>query len=56
MESCPTQALLPWVGPAAEKVIRDRYITQPRSTMGREGTIRRRPNVSVGWRARRPSG
>ncbi|MFO7903665.1 MAG: DUF4838 domain-containing protein [Pirellulaceae bacterium] len=25
MESCPTQAVLPWVGLAAEKVIRDRY-------------------------------
>ncbi|MGM0486378.1 MAG: hypothetical protein ACQESR_06415 [Planctomycetota bacterium] len=27
MESCPTQAVLPLVGLAAEKVIRDRYIT-----------------------------
>ncbi|MFO7903743.1 MAG: hypothetical protein R6U98_13855 [Pirellulaceae bacterium] len=27
MESCPTQAALPWVGLAAEKVIRDRYIS-----------------------------
>ncbi|MFO7904272.1 MAG: hypothetical protein R6U98_16530 [Pirellulaceae bacterium] len=26
MESCPTQAVLPLVGLAAEKVIRDRYI------------------------------
>ncbi|MGM0490081.1 MAG: hypothetical protein ACQESR_25415 [Planctomycetota bacterium] len=26
MESCPTQARLPLVGLAAEKVIRDRYI------------------------------
>ncbi|MFO7903634.1 MAG: hypothetical protein ACQESR_07370 [Planctomycetota bacterium] len=25
MESCPTQAVLPWVGLAAENVIRDRY-------------------------------
>ncbi|MGM0487636.1 MAG: hypothetical protein ACQESR_12870 [Planctomycetota bacterium] len=25
MESCPTQAVLPLVGLAAEKVIRDRY-------------------------------
>ncbi|MFO7903847.1 MAG: hypothetical protein R6U98_14380 [Pirellulaceae bacterium] len=28
MESCPTQAVLPLVGLAAEKVIRDRYIFQ----------------------------
>ncbi|MGM0491213.1 MAG: hypothetical protein ACQESR_31180, partial [Planctomycetota bacterium] len=27
-ESCPTQAVLPLVGLAAEKVIRDRYIFQ----------------------------
>ncbi|MGM0489410.1 MAG: hypothetical protein ACQESR_21950 [Planctomycetota bacterium] len=27
MESCPTQAVLPLVGLAAEKVIRDRYIS-----------------------------
>ncbi|MFO7906902.1 MAG: hypothetical protein R6U98_29875 [Pirellulaceae bacterium] len=27
MESCPTQAVLPLVGLAAENVIRDRYIT-----------------------------
>ncbi|MFW6170129.1 MAG: hypothetical protein ACODAD_06540 [Planctomycetota bacterium] len=27
MESCPTQAVLPLVGLAAEKVIRDRYNT-----------------------------
>ncbi|MFO7908151.1 MAG: hypothetical protein R6U98_36260 [Pirellulaceae bacterium] len=26
MESCPAQAVLPWVGLAAEKVIHDRYI------------------------------
>ncbi|MFO7905060.1 MAG: hypothetical protein R6U98_20515 [Pirellulaceae bacterium] len=26
VESCPTQAVLPLVGLAAEKVIRDRYI------------------------------
>ncbi|MFO7903851.1 MAG: hypothetical protein R6U98_14400 [Pirellulaceae bacterium] len=26
MESCPTQAVLPLVGLAADKVIRDRYI------------------------------
>ncbi|MGM0490629.1 MAG: hypothetical protein ACQESR_28210 [Planctomycetota bacterium] len=26
MERCPTQAVLPLVGLAAEKVIRDRYI------------------------------
>ncbi|MGM0489241.1 MAG: hypothetical protein ACQESR_21080 [Planctomycetota bacterium] len=25
MESCPRQAVLPWVGLAAKKVIRDRY-------------------------------
>ncbi|MFO7906951.1 MAG: hypothetical protein R6U98_30120 [Pirellulaceae bacterium] len=25
MESCPTQAVLPLVGLAAEKIIRDRY-------------------------------
>ncbi|MFO7901673.1 MAG: hypothetical protein R6U98_03345 [Pirellulaceae bacterium] len=28
MQSCPTQAVLPLVGLAAEKVIRDRYIFQ----------------------------
>ncbi|MGM0487386.1 MAG: hypothetical protein ACQESR_11580 [Planctomycetota bacterium] len=28
MESCPTQAVLPLVGLAAEKVIRDRYICE----------------------------
>ncbi|MGM0486477.1 MAG: hypothetical protein ACQESR_06920 [Planctomycetota bacterium] len=46
MESCPTQAVLPLVGLAAEKVIRDRYIsgqapsseTQP-SLRGQVGTI-----------------
>ncbi|MGM0487394.1 MAG: hypothetical protein ACQESR_11620 [Planctomycetota bacterium] len=27
MESCPTQAVLPLVGLAAENVIRDRYIS-----------------------------
>ncbi|MFO7906034.1 MAG: hypothetical protein ACQESR_29400 [Planctomycetota bacterium] len=27
MESCPTRAVLPLVGLAAEKVIRDRYIS-----------------------------
>ncbi|MFO7903227.1 MAG: hypothetical protein R6U98_11230 [Pirellulaceae bacterium] len=27
MESCPTQAVLPLVGLAAEKVIRERYIS-----------------------------
>ncbi|MFO7902579.1 MAG: hypothetical protein ACQESR_06550 [Planctomycetota bacterium] len=27
MESCPTQAVLPLVGLAADKVIRDRYIS-----------------------------
>ncbi|MFO7902332.1 MAG: hypothetical protein R6U98_06720 [Pirellulaceae bacterium] len=27
MESCPTQAVLPLVGLAAEKAIRDRYIS-----------------------------
>ncbi|MGM0486290.1 MAG: hypothetical protein ACQESR_05955 [Planctomycetota bacterium] len=30
MESCPTQAVLPLVGLAAEQVIRDRYINAPR--------------------------
>ncbi|MGM0490942.1 MAG: hypothetical protein ACQESR_29815 [Planctomycetota bacterium] len=30
MESCPTQPVLPFVGLAAEKVIRDRY-NMPRS-------------------------
>ncbi|MGM0491099.1 MAG: hypothetical protein ACQESR_30605 [Planctomycetota bacterium] len=29
MERCPTQAVLPLVGLAAEKVIRDQYITNP---------------------------
>ncbi|MFO7902929.1 MAG: hypothetical protein ACQESR_18055 [Planctomycetota bacterium] len=28
MESCPTQTVLPLVGLAAEKVIRDRYINR----------------------------
>ncbi|MFW6169979.1 MAG: hypothetical protein ACODAD_05775 [Planctomycetota bacterium] len=27
MQSCPTQAVLPWVGLAADKVIRNRYNT-----------------------------
>ncbi|MGM0486229.1 MAG: hypothetical protein ACQESR_05640 [Planctomycetota bacterium] len=42
MESCPTQAVLPLVGLAADKLTRDRY--------------NRRPNSS-GWKAarRRPS-
>ncbi|MGM0485903.1 MAG: hypothetical protein ACQESR_03980 [Planctomycetota bacterium] len=31
MQSCPTQAVLPLVGLAAEKVIRDRYINEHRS-------------------------
>ncbi|MFO7907826.1 MAG: hypothetical protein R6U98_34590 [Pirellulaceae bacterium] len=37
MESCPTQAVLPLVGLAAEKVIRDRYnwISVPRPGTGR---------------------
>ncbi|MFO7904650.1 MAG: hypothetical protein R6U98_18445 [Pirellulaceae bacterium] len=40
MERCPTQAVLPLVGLAADKVIRDRYITRPptpsrRSNLGR---------------------
>ncbi|MFO7907967.1 MAG: hypothetical protein R6U98_35325 [Pirellulaceae bacterium] len=37
MESCPTQAVLPLVGLAAEKVIRDRYIIgfRPSSSTGR---------------------
>ncbi|MGM0491070.1 MAG: hypothetical protein ACQESR_30460, partial [Planctomycetota bacterium] len=30
MESCPTQAVLPLVGLAAEKVIRDRYSVSSR--------------------------
>ncbi|MFO7904981.1 MAG: hypothetical protein R6U98_20115 [Pirellulaceae bacterium] len=25
-ETCPTQAVLPWVGLAADKVVRDQYI------------------------------
>ncbi|MFO7904525.1 MAG: hypothetical protein R6U98_17815 [Pirellulaceae bacterium] len=36
MESCPTQAVLPLVGLAAEKVIRDRH------NMGRGGVELRR--------------
>ncbi|MFO7903967.1 MAG: hypothetical protein ACQESR_29545 [Planctomycetota bacterium] len=32
MESCPTQAVLPLVGLAAEKVIRDRYISSNGAT------------------------
>ncbi|MFO7901877.1 MAG: hypothetical protein ACQESR_06955 [Planctomycetota bacterium] len=31
MESCPTQAVLPLVGLAADKVIRDRYIRRARN-------------------------
>ncbi|MGM0487921.1 MAG: hypothetical protein ACQESR_14310 [Planctomycetota bacterium] len=31
MERCPTQAVLPLVGLAADKVIRDRYISGGRS-------------------------
>ncbi|MFO7906467.1 MAG: hypothetical protein ACQESR_07415 [Planctomycetota bacterium] len=44
MESCPTQAVLPLVGLAAEKVIRDRYITGYR-TVGRLFGKRR----TFGW-------
>ncbi|MGM0488119.1 MAG: hypothetical protein ACQESR_15315 [Planctomycetota bacterium] len=58
MERCPTQAVLPLVGLAAEKVIRDRYIvcllfakhqdyTTPRNSM--RGPVRTlwRPNTVV---------
>ncbi|MFO7901636.1 MAG: hypothetical protein R6U98_03155 [Pirellulaceae bacterium] len=34
MQSCPTQAVLPLVGLAAEKVIRDRYISAPKVSAG----------------------
>ncbi|MFO7907022.1 MAG: hypothetical protein ACQESR_14980 [Planctomycetota bacterium] len=35
MEGCPTQAVLPLVGLAAEKVIRDRYKVFPHPGSGR---------------------
>ncbi|MFO7905102.1 MAG: hypothetical protein R6U98_20735 [Pirellulaceae bacterium] len=35
MERCPTQAVLPLVGLAAEKVIRHRYITQTETRIAR---------------------
>ncbi|MFO7902115.1 MAG: hypothetical protein R6U98_05605 [Pirellulaceae bacterium] len=40
MGRCPTQAVLPLVGLAAEKVIRDRYIyrTRPKTTRMRRAT------------------
>ncbi|MFO7907320.1 MAG: hypothetical protein R6U98_32025, partial [Pirellulaceae bacterium] len=41
MESDPTQAVLPLVGLAADKVIRDRYISGGR--IGRDG---KRPDAS----------
>ncbi|MGM0486989.1 MAG: hypothetical protein ACQESR_09545 [Planctomycetota bacterium] len=31
MQSCPTQAVLPLVGLAADRITRDWYITEPRS-------------------------
>ncbi|MFO7901351.1 MAG: hypothetical protein ACQESR_31095 [Planctomycetota bacterium] len=37
MERCPAQAVLPLVGLAAEKVIRDRYISGGR--IGPDGTL-----------------
>ncbi|MFO7906905.1 MAG: hypothetical protein ACQESR_15710 [Planctomycetota bacterium] len=45
MESCPTQAVLPLVGLAAEKVIRDRYIP----LLGNRDTIRKRPWDTPLW-------
>ncbi|MFO7908155.1 MAG: hypothetical protein ACQESR_20400 [Planctomycetota bacterium] len=49
MERCPTQAVLPPVGVAAEKVIRDRYNTKHRKINNCRmiGTAGRRPNVSA---------
>ncbi|MFO7908086.1 MAG: hypothetical protein R6U98_35925 [Pirellulaceae bacterium] len=40
MESCPTQAVLPLVGLAAEKIIRDRYISPdaPPGPIARHGS------------------
>ncbi|MGM0490326.1 MAG: hypothetical protein ACQESR_26675 [Planctomycetota bacterium] len=34
MEPCPTQAVLPLVGLAAEKLIRDRYNGEPNTCPG----------------------
>ncbi|MFO7906120.1 MAG: hypothetical protein R6U98_25910 [Pirellulaceae bacterium] len=36
MERCPTQAVLPLVGLAAENVIRDRYMTGCKKRDGRQ--------------------
>ncbi|MFO7907564.1 MAG: hypothetical protein ACQESR_18475 [Planctomycetota bacterium] len=38
MESCPTQAVLPLVGLAAEKVIRDRYTSGANNVKTTNGT------------------
>ncbi|MFO7901577.1 MAG: hypothetical protein ACQESR_29790 [Planctomycetota bacterium] len=37
MESCPTQAVLPLVGLAADNVIRDRYKTKERVSIATPG-------------------
>ncbi|MFO7903036.1 MAG: hypothetical protein ACQESR_27070 [Planctomycetota bacterium] len=53
MESCPTQAVLPLVGLAAEKVIRDPYIptSSPRpTTSGIFLTDHNRIIRSLAWR------
>ncbi|MFO7904424.1 MAG: hypothetical protein ACQESR_19390 [Planctomycetota bacterium] len=39
MESCPTQAALPLVGLAAEKIIRDRYKRRSRDACRPPGRI-----------------
>ncbi|MFO7907707.1 MAG: hypothetical protein ACQESR_19755 [Planctomycetota bacterium] len=44
MESCPTQAVLPLVGLAAENVIRDRYNAITRISRHPTSDSRRPPN------------
>ncbi|MFO7904610.1 MAG: hypothetical protein ACQESR_02185 [Planctomycetota bacterium] len=44
MESCPTQAVLPLVGLAAEKVIRDRYKTGTEAGAGKPKPSETREN------------
>ncbi|MFO7905522.1 MAG: hypothetical protein R6U98_22855 [Pirellulaceae bacterium] len=39
MESCPAQTVLPLVGLAADKVIRDRYSTRGRTEGGHRGPV-----------------
>ncbi|MFO7908153.1 MAG: hypothetical protein ACQESR_29715 [Planctomycetota bacterium] len=45
MESCPTQAVLPLVGLAADKVIRDRHIMTP--GRGTRWRVRHGPHFPV---------